>query len=497
MSIGIGWLLSQSHLGLKVRAGRVNDERRISFVQPTELLDPTPWLSENALVLTTGLGLTAADCAEYVRRLVDAGASAIGFGTGLSHDRIPSEMLDEADRWGLPVLEVPYTTPFAAITRSVSERLTEQQYESVRRAASAQVRITRAALRGGTPAIVRELATAVGASVAFVDERSGAVAAHPKSATALAGLARTIPKAGAGSTTVSEPGISTTVQPVMQSGNTLGYVVVQVTHPLEAVDMVLVGHAVSLVTLDLDKPQRLRRERNALGGRVLQLSLEGLLPADKALTHLGDACGEDGLIRILHIEGKAPAAVARELETAFAARRRPFYTCERSGSVLVLLRGDDSGADVEDMLRRIGSGRGSSAGLSAPHHFGQVEHAATQAVLATSKIAGSRRVREFDPRHGTALLTSPDAVAVLRSVATSTVSVLAAYDRDHDTCLVESLRAFLESNGQWESAASVLDVHRHTLRARVAKAGELMDVDMTDARVRAELLLGILAGVPG
>ncbi|WP_108846193.1 PucR family transcriptional regulator [Dietzia lutea] len=496
MSIGIGWLLSQSHLRMEVRAGRVDDDRRISFVQPTELLDPTPWLSANALVLTTGLGLTAADCAEYVRRLVDAGASAVGFGTGLSHDRIPPEMLDEANQWGLPVLEVPYTTPFAAITRSVSERLTEQQYELVRRAASAQVRITRAALRGGIPAIVRELAAAVRASVAFVDEQSGEIAAYPKSATVLASMTRTIPRAGPGSMTVSESGISTTVQPVMQAGATLGYVVVQVTHPLEAVEIVLVGHAVSLITLDLDKPQRLRRERNALGGRVLSLSLDGLLPAKEAVAHLGDACSEGGLIRILNIECEAPAEIARELDAAFETRRRPFYACDRKTSLLVLLRGDDSSTGVEEMIRRIGSGRAASAGLSAPHHLDHVEHAATQATIATSKIAGSRRVREFDPRHGTALLTSPEAVAVLRSVARSTVSVLAAYDRDHDSRLVESLHAFLESNGQWERAASALNVHRHTLRARVAKAGELMGVDMSDARVRAELLLGILAELP-
>ena len=51
----------------------------------------------------------------------------------------------------------------------------------MRRAADTQVRITRAALRGGVRAIVRELAVATGASVAYVAERTEAIVAHPPS----------------------------------------------------------------------------------------------------------------------------------------------------------------------------------------------------------------------------------------------------------------------------------------------------------------------------
>ena len=65
--------------------------------------------------------------------------------------------------------------------------------------------------------------------------------------------------------------------------------------------------------------------------------------------------------------------------------------------------------------------------------------------------------------------------------------------RTHDG-LAEALRAYLENHGQWEGTAAALGVHRHTARARVARAEDLLGVDLRSARVRAELLLALLLG---
>ena len=100
---------------------------------------------------------------------------------------------------------------------------------------------------------------------------------------------------------------------------------------------------------------------------------------------------------------------------------------------------------------------------------------------------------EFDPTRGTTLLGSP---AVRTALEASTVNVLVAYDTAHGTALVTSVRAFLEANGHWESAATELDVHPHTLRNRIAKAEQVLDVDLGDARVRAELLLAVVVPTP-
>jgi len=58
---------------------------------------------------------------------------------------------------------------------------------------------------------------------------------------------------------------------------------------------------------------------------------------------------------------------------------------------------------------------------------------------------------------------------------------------------VDSLRAFLEHNGNWEAAARALGVHRHTLRYRVRRVAELTGRDLDAAADRVEFWLALQA----
>jgi DNA-binding PucR family transcriptional regulator len=68
---------------------------------------------------------------------------------------------------------------------------------------------------------------------------------------------------------------------------------------------------------------------------------------------------------------------------------------------------------------------------------------------------------------------------------------------DHDAAeagsLLESVRVWLTHNGQFESAAGELGVHRHTLRARIAQAEALLGYSLAPFQSRAELWAAILA----
>ncbi|MFD0902789.1 helix-turn-helix domain-containing protein, partial [Actinomadura sediminis] len=53
--------------------------------------------------------------------------------------------------------------------------------------------------------------------------------------------------------------------------------------------------------------------------------------------------------------------------------------------------------------------------------------------------------------------------------------------------LDDAVRAYVQANGQGETAARALGVHRHTLRSRLRKAAEVLGRDLDDPAVRAEL----------
>ena len=80
----------------------------IRWVAVTEQEDPQRFLNGGELILTTGLRLNgAAEQRRFVRQVQRAGAVGIGFGTGLTHEAVPPALVAEANRWGLPLVEVP------------------------------------------------------------------------------------------------------------------------------------------------------------------------------------------------------------------------------------------------------------------------------------------------------------------------------------------------------------------------------------------------------
>lgn len=504
MSVTVGWVLAQPNLFLRLRGGAAGLDRAIEFAITTELPDPSPWLSGGELLLTTGLGVPAgADgCREYVRRLRDAGVAAVGFGVGLTHAEVPAELIAAADEIGLPLLEVPLPTPFAAVTKRVMDSLAEQRYDALVRASRAQPRMTRAVVRGGARAIVRELAVATGATALLFDRRGRLLEHHPARVAAatrveVSALIGSVTRAAASIAAQAESGQAVTVHRVGLGGVVHGCLAVVSAAPLGSVDQVLLGHATSLLALDFAKPARLRSAQNRLNSQVLGLLLAETGELPSAAEHLAPAADDDGEIRALVADcgsSEHAAAVARAVEAAADAAARPLYLRRTDHRVTVLLRGTDDAAFARALLAGADAAarRAARLGLSEPLPVERFAAAIDRARLAAA-AAEAGTVQEFAALTGRTLLTVDAARQVLRSVADTTIAPLAAHDRDHGTDLVASLRAFLEANGHWESAAHALGVHRHTLRSRIARIEALLGCRLDVARVRAELLLALIA----
>jgi len=99
----------------------------------------------------------------------------------------------------------------------------------------------------------------------------------------------------------------------------------------------------------------------------------------------------------------------------------------------------------------------------------------------------------FDDLGTYRLLLSMVEADVLRAFADSILAALDGYDAQHGGELLQSLRAFLEHNARWETAAAELFVHRHTLRYRIRKIEELTGRDLSSSFDRMEFWLALRA----
>ncbi|WP_199506057.1 PucR family transcriptional regulator [Geodermatophilus sp. TF02-6] len=499
MSVTVSTLLGTASLELTLHTRTAPVDRPVSWVHVSELTDPTPFLEGGELLLTTGLALLPEDrdTGDYVRRLAEAGVVALGMGTGLSHPRVPEDLVAAADASGLAVLEVPRQTPFIAISRAVADALAAEEYAAVARTSAVQQELTRAAVAPGAPAgVVDRLARHLGGWVLLMDAAGTPLEAAPRSArgrtgelaTAVDRLRGTRPPAGAA---LTRPGESVLLQSLGTGSRTRGFLAVGRPGPFPAGDRHVVNATALLLTLRLEQSRALDSATAALRAALLRLLLAG---EESAVTPVVGALGERlpaAPVRPLAVLGSAEqrAAAVDVAADAAAHDREPVFPAELDDALVVLVAAEGPLAERLAVLpeRVPGAVLGTAPavpwtrladGVRQARQAAEHGRAAGRPVTAFADLAG----------RGLSALLDPE---VTTAFAEAALAPLVAADRAGPGDLVESLRVWLAAHGQWEPAAGRLGVHRHTLRKRIRRVEELLGRDLDSPGVRAELWLAL------
>lgn len=488
MALTLAALAAEPALGLRVRAGSAALDRPIGWVHPTELTDPRAFLEGGELLLTTGLALdkyTAQTSAAYVRRLVEAGVAGVGFGVGLSHDSVPAELVDAAAEAGLPLLEVPKRTPFIAITRAVSRAVAADEYASLVRTGRGQQELTRAAVgRGGPGAIVRRLAKLTGGWVLLLDAAGKATDVAPASARVvdLRGQVERL----RGGTRLASSGVRVGEREfVVQALDTRapGYLAVGFEAPMDTADQYLVNTAASLLSL----AQEQNRE-HGVALRRIRTGLAELLSAGQAelatqsMTTLWGGAPKLPWTVLVFVGSKPARKAFFDALDAESSAELVFFA-ELGDAVVVA-----GSADGWALGARFPGIHAGIASCESAVDFEQARSRAGQAARAAlAERVPALRFADYAGR-GLLDLVAPDAADAF---ADALLSPLRQHDETGRGDLIVSLRCWLENHGHWDHAASVLGVHRHTLRNRIRKVEELTGRSLESPGVRAELWLAL------
>lgn len=487
----VGWLARQSRLGLTVVAGAAFADREIRWAHAIELADPAPYLSGGELVMTTGItvGRTKKAQFDYVSRLVAAEAAALAFDTGTSFRQVPDGIICAGDELGLPVLRVPASTPFIAITRAVIDAINADQLKSVQRTVELQERLARETLRGGIPALVTALGRALSATVVALSSDGRLLAGGGPDQDRLAGLVSDvfIGKPGrrpAGQVVADGEGYCT-LQTLRAGSVTHGCLAVRTDRPLSSPDRLLVAHAVSLISIELEKPGKVLDAEQRLRTTVTQALIAGQSVDAAVLRHFGFQ--PDGDVAVVVLSGVGPALTAEAAtQKILQDGGAPFLMCSADDDLVVVLpAGDPDRIALLHNDVRAQLGQDVVAGVSASGRTGDAAVLSGQARAAAHNPLG-------DPLRWYDALGAFDAVLADRTPAQLAVlgAVLDPLD-GHD--LLPTLTEFLTHNGHLENAAAALGVHRHTMRNRLGRIAELLDCDLDAAETRAALLLAARA----
>ncbi|MFV0135865.1 helix-turn-helix domain-containing protein [Streptomyces sp. HMX87] len=491
-------LLSREDLALREVVAGPGPGVVIHAAHTSEMSDPFPYLLGGELLLTAGVHIPRAADEDayfdgYVSRIVAAGGAALGFGVAPVRDTVPRALAAACERHGLPLLEVPQRTTFAAVARAVWQLMAQARLAELRRVSEAQHGLAAAASSTDpVPAVLRRLAARLGGRAALYGPEGAEIATvgreQPEGTrAALADLARFV--AARPSTTATD-----TVAGVHLSAYALGAArdgfVLGVAAPhREPGDHTIASVAAVLLTL-------LTGEHHSGTGAARSSALVRLLlgvPPEEVAPLLGDAAHwhvvhahPDGTARP---EGTAkPDSTARPDGTDGTARpgARPVpdpVAASALGTALGSPLVDTAGDVVRVVLpagREPAPQPGWTLGVSAPVAPRDWPAADAQAARALARARARRTplVRHADRPALTDLLPDEEAEAHARALLAPLAAVPA---------LPETLRTWLSLHGSWDRTAVALSVHRNTVRQRIARCAALLDADLDDPDVRMEL----------
>ncbi|MDQ1124659.1 PucR family transcriptional regulator [Microbacterium trichothecenolyticum] len=473
-------------------------DRPVRWVHSSDLSDPTPFLSDGLVLLTTGTQFaTDDDYTAYVGRLAARGVRALGFGTEVVRDGIPAGLTAACLAAGMPLFEVPYRTPFIAVARAGAEALAADAYARRSWSLAAQRAVSLAALRpDGLSATLSELSKQLDCWVGLFDAAGALRVEHP------AGGLDTATREGVGAevTMVLRRGTraaaslrvadtSVTLQTLGRGGHLRGALAVA-ADDLDHEARNVVTAVVAMAALALEQQDGLGRAIGTFRAGLVQT----LLTDDPSLARRAGRDLFGPLPAAPVLVGLTPAAATRStalnewLELRAHERRGElFFGRGDDGLVLIVPTG------ARELLDEIADRFETVIGCSTPTGYDGFSGALAQARTARERTA-EPGVADFADTARAGLIASLGSEAA-RAVADGALAPLRRYDVEQGSALVETLDAWLAHDCSHEATAQALGIHRHTVRARIAQAERVIERDLSSFAARAELWAALrLAG---
>ncbi|HKS43987.1 MAG TPA: PucR family transcriptional regulator ligand-binding domain-containing protein [Amycolatopsis sp.] len=478
-------LLEIPGLRLRVRTGSRLLGRAISRIYVTELPDPSRYVSAGELVLSGLLWWRRpGDAERFVGALARAGVAAFA-ASGADTGGIPDDVIQACAQHGIPLLEVPADLSFAVITERVVLALAADRGTAP---GDAHRRLLSAAGDMSLPVLLRQGAIELGAPC-WVISGTGRV------------VAGTEPDAPAGLVERFAPHRPVhgehALLPIGGRFRIPWLLAIRATSWPEAIADELAG----LIGLARARADQVRQTGDRAAAPLFRLLAGGAgdpagafaatgLPAAApvrvllARTPDDTALGLEVFSELLADVSSSAGVVGDETYAVVAADEKwPWEWPARASDALSIL---DQVAGLSPVFIGIG-GPATVSGLRG----------ASQEARYAVEVAARRGERigvvagEDIPVHRLLVAGAPDELR--RSVRDRVLGPLLAYDQAQGTDLVRTVRVFLESACSPTAAAKALHVHVNTLRYRIARACEVLGLDLTDFPTQVDVYLALEA----
>lgn len=487
------WLLNNPHAPLTTIA--LPQATGFRAIQTNELEDPTGFIQPESIVLTVGMAFAdrPAELPRYFQRLIDAGAVAIGFGTGVSFATIPQNAIDMARRHGIGLFEVAKEVAFASIVGTVHAEQTRLSQRAQRTLLRTQEQLTKTATAGSLQQLIVETARLTQSEI-HLRNQDGAVIAHaaPPELAPPSSHPKSLPE--------PQPLPYSTRYAMTAKGTHAHTIELRAATPITAHTRNVLRHCAGLADVLLARTTALRERRNELNTLAMS-ALLGLTAADDAATStaatsatlapiFAPIADRRGFVRPVALVGEDAKVLRRALATAdeqlsalshylfalpFDAQTHIMLVPAKmdAGGIATL-----AGAALPRLRVAVGAPVAWSQ-LTMPHVQTLARRAAASPLGQVSDQAGPELPWVREPAVTAALLARREEI----------LGALTAADADGNSDLARTFLIFARCGGHIARTAEALGVHRHTVRNRIEKIQNLCQLDLAEPACLAECLL--------
>jgi hypothetical protein len=494
--VRLGELLADPGLGLRLLVGAVEPDPEFRWIYITDLRDPRRYLAGGEVVLTGMLWYhDPRDAEAFVSAIAEMGVVGLGIGTAEIGPVTFDVVVDACRRHGVRLFTVPLDVSFATITQRVVSALAA---EHVRRSSAVLEHHRRlvAALGagGGLAGLVAAGAVELGVPCWVITPAGRLVAGTtelPDAAAVAAGF-------------VSAPRVpcqvgSYRVLPVGTGHRLAGWALVVADWTADQHEIAV--ELATLIGLERSALAAARIVEQRTATQLLSLLADEATPASDIAARLTAAgFGPDDQLCVVSMTitgevGLAPAVLEELVDGGLVT--------EVDGeAVAITLAGNDLLDALRSGVRAIEPGLGPSRlalGVSGPGPASRLRASLDEARYARG-VAGHNVNGQGDVRAAVVagselashqLLFGALPEELRQSFCRRLLGPVRAYDQEHHSELVASLRVFLDCSGSWSQAAARLHLHVNTLRYRIGRIEELTGRDLSRFADRVDLFLAL------
>lgn len=546
MAVTVGQILklgalSQAH----VLAGARGLDHAVTSVTVGEVPDIAEWLSGGEIVLSTMFALTndTDRQRDFCRRIMAADASALFVKPKRFVGSFPLDILEIAEKRGFPIVEVPQEVRWTRIMQEAMEVLIDRHASQLEKSQEIHRQLLEVVISGGgwseiasaaarlieKPVLVLDVSLEpLGVSTDFPwpEAELHRLLDRPALRAQFENLARSPTKL----MRLAEEGAPPLFAiPIVVSHSCLGYVsTITERHELDEIEKVALEHAATVAAVEMARDQVRFETEVRLKGDFVDDLIGGRFSSEDSIlrraSFLGCDLSHGATVVVADVDEFERTMAERKLSEAEVQRlkARLFSRCTRlvaevEPSSLVSLKSDRvivflTGPSAEDqkaidrLIDRLQARAREVADLSVSvgvsrftNDIPGLRKAFEEALAALKvgrKLQGGASVMHFEGVGSYKLLLSiwehdPEE---LRSLYLETIDPVERYDRQNDSQLVKTLLTYLGNDENLSKTAGDLYAHRHTIRYRLQKIGDLTGLSVFKSEDKERLSLGLKAG---